>query len=179
MEWAELGTTKVSGQFGLPLENKTRPVIRVGHHTVPCEAFLFLECLCLLRAACKNRAFLKCVIRHSSGRWEEIVTEAGEICGPQSVIHIQAIWELADLPVQQFNTFTGGNRIHLYIKGTRIKSFSVYILDVCISVSTGCAGGYLEVWESRKQQQQQQQQQHVLSKETDLLQTNVDNGSHP
>jgi hypothetical protein len=66
--------------------------------------------------------------------WEEIVREAGEM---EHHTHL-SYRELADLPVQQFNTFTGGNEKHLCIKGTCIKSFSRYLLNVCANIFIGC-----------------------------------------
>lgn len=65
-------------------------------------------------------------------------------------MHVQVIWELADLPVQQSNTFIGGNAIHLYVKGTYIQSLSPYFMNVSISVFSGCAMKHMGSSETRK-----------------------------
>ena len=60
----------------------------------------------------------------------------------RGIRHVQALWELAGLPVERFNTFIEGRRIYLYIKGMYIRSFSAYFLDVNIDVFPGCTMKY-------------------------------------
>ena len=68
----------------------------------------------------------------------------------RGIRHVQALWELAGLPVERFNTFIEGRRIYLYIKGMYIRSFSAYFLDVNVDVFPGCTMKYGVLWTQEK-----------------------------
>ena len=126
----------------LPRERWSEPLTQSDHHASP-------VCRWLITTQYENDVSLNLCHTTSLLVWESC-NRVGEICGPGSIRHVQAIWELADLPVERFNTFIEGRGLYLYIKGMYIRSFSVYFLDVNIDVSPDCTLKYGVLWTQKK-----------------------------
>ena len=126
----------------LPRERWSEPLTQSDHRAFP-------VCRWLITTQYENDVSLNLCHTTALLVWESR-NRVGEICGPGSIRHVQAIWELADLPVERFNTFIEGRGIHLYIKGMYIRSFSVYFLDVNIDVFPDCTMKYGVLWTQKK-----------------------------